>query len=274
MNCAHPVQVWYDAGDVRVPGPLVPCGRCMACRKARAAEWSVRLMHELDSWSCGVFVTLTYNTEHLPGNGSLSKRDLQLYFKRVRRSLGDRRIKYYACGEYGTRYRRPHYHYIGFGLDQSADKEAITDAWRQGFVSIGSVTLESCRYVTNYVQKEDEAGIAGKDYGSKQAPFRLSSQKLGADYVSNNEVQILQHYYITVNGVKTALPRYYVKLLGDKIDKDRLNRLSIERAEKRERDYADEGIGVLEAWRQEAAIRGRKERELIALEEQKKKRMF
>ena len=70
----------------------------MACRKARAAEWSVRLMHELDSWSSGVFVTLTYNTEHLPDSGSLSKRDLQLYFKRLRRSLGDRRIKYYACG--------------------------------------------------------------------------------------------------------------------------------------------------------------------------------
>jgi len=273
MNCLHPVQVWYDAGDVRVPGPMVPCGRCDPCRKARANEWAVRLMHEASYWTRKAFVTLTYNDAHLPDDKSLDKAELQRFFKRVRKALGERDFKYFAAGEYGEDYGRPHYHFIGFGIDEM-DNKLIEEKWGKGFVSIGTVTIESCRYVSNYVLKANEGGIKGKDYGKRAAPFRMSSQKLGSRYVNDNSEQILQHYYITVNGVKTALPRYYVKQLGDKVDKDILNKQTLERADARESAYADEGIGPLEAWQQEALIRVRKGREFEAEKERSKKRKF
>lgn len=259
MRCLHPVKVWYDAGDVKVPGPEVPCGRCAPCRKARAAEWAVRLYHERDYWSHSAFVTLTYNDEHLPDNQSLDKEELQRFFKRLRKRAG-KPLKYFACGEYGEIYGRPHYHFIGFGLSLF-DQALVDQAWGKGFVSIGTVTLESCRYVSNYVLKEQKGGLASKDYGNKIAPFRLSSQLLGARFLDDNRNQIISNCYITVHGTKMCVPRYYIKRLGDDVDQAKLNELTRERSESRESAFADDGVGPLEAWQRATELRVRKARE-------------
>ena len=44
--------------------------------------------------------------------------------------LGERRIKYFACGEYGNNTHRPHYHAIiyGVGLDRD-DKRIMRECW-------------------------------------------------------------------------------------------------------------------------------------------------
>ena len=47
---------------------------------------------------------------------SLRKRDFQLFMKRLRKKYSDDRIRFYACGEYGSETFRPHYHAILFGL--------------------------------------------------------------------------------------------------------------------------------------------------------------
>ena len=60
------------------------------------------------------YITLTYNDDHLPANGSLQPRDLQLFWKRLRKARTPG-IRYYACGEYGDQTARPHYHAIIFG---------------------------------------------------------------------------------------------------------------------------------------------------------------
>lgn len=57
-------------------------------------------MMEQDRHVCTSFVTLTYDEEHLPPDGSLRKRDLQLYLKRLRRRLP---FRFFAAGEYGER---------------------------------------------------------------------------------------------------------------------------------------------------------------------------
>ena len=44
----------------------VPCGKCYVCRRMRSKTWSVRLLHESSEHSANVFLTLTYDDEHLP----------------------------------------------------------------------------------------------------------------------------------------------------------------------------------------------------------------
>ena len=236
MNCLHPYMAFYDAGDYKVPMMQVPCGRCGPCLKARSAEWATRLLHEQAYWSNSSFVTLTYDDDHAPKNMSLDKEALVKFFKRLRKCLAQqgRTIKYYACGEYGERYHRPHYHAIIFGLSPKDDEEKVKDCWRFGFVSLGTVTPESCRYVTNYILKAHEGGIQGKDYGGLEPPFKKSSQGLGKRYVFENEKQLIDKMFITVNGVKKSLPRYYIKLLGESIDIEKMEKMRLEREQQTE----------------------------------------
>lgn len=124
-------------------------------------------MHESKVHRYNCFLTLTLNDEHLTERywtgkhyangkpayaGTLAKRDMQLFWKRLRKAypqLVNRnliatdsdgtlseittpyttdehpgnnnsrksKISYYMCGEYGEQYRRPHYHACLFGMD-------------------------------------------------------------------------------------------------------------------------------------------------------------
>ena len=93
-----------------------PCGQCMACRLNKQREKAMRIGHELQYHKESVFITLTYDPEHLPENGSLVKSDVQKFLKRLRKRLGVERVRYFLCGEYGELGNRPHYHLIVFGL--------------------------------------------------------------------------------------------------------------------------------------------------------------
>ena len=120
MRCTKPIRLMH-LNHVEYPdGLLVPCGKCLACRIARRQEWSMRVIHELAGYKDAVFLTLTYSDDHLPDNGSLVVADLQKFFKRLRKQYAKRnngiKLRYYACGEYGDRHGRPHYHAIVCGL--------------------------------------------------------------------------------------------------------------------------------------------------------------
>lgn len=113
--------------------------------------------------SDAAFVTLTYSDDTLAysemGYPTLCKRDLQLFLKRLRKSLG-RKFRYYACGEYGENTERPHYHLALFGLSPVVDADRISRSWfftpdtPFGIVHIGEVTNESAQYVAGYVTKK------------------------------------------------------------------------------------------------------------------------
>ena len=139
---------------------------------------------ELCSWSDACFLTLTYDSEHLPVDAGLHKRDLQLFFKRLRKDLAesDRSMKYYACGEYGDKFGRPHYHVIAFGVNGLKDADLVRSCWPSGEVYIGSAAPESIGYVAGYVQKK-LTGDAVANYNGNEAPFQLSSSHLGDDFV-------------------------------------------------------------------------------------------
>ncbi len=223
MQCTSPMRIKnpdrfkYKKPDQSV-GPEwleVPCGHCIACRIARTREWTIRLLHESEFWDDTSFITLTYNDDFLPSDGSLVPRDLTLFFKRLRKDLekDKRKIKYYACGEYGDTYGRPHYHAIVFGLSPK-DKELIEENWPYGFVRVGTVTYDSCRYVAGYVQKKlygkgadlyDEKGIL--------PPFARMSKGIGEEYVDKYWNKLYSQETVTVRGVPMGLPRYYKKKL-------------------------------------------------------------
>lgn len=73
----------------------------------------MRLLLEMRRYEYSYFVTLTYSNLTLPRNENgvptLSKSDLQKFFKRLRKRIS---FKYFAVGEYGEDKGRPHYHAI------------------------------------------------------------------------------------------------------------------------------------------------------------------
>lgn len=219
MQCTSPFHIKNpDRFKYKKPNEIVgdewlsvPCGHCMGCRIARTREWTIRLLHESEFWEDTLFITLTYRDDDLPENNSLCPRDLTLFFKRLRKDLGNRKIKYYACGEYGDLFGRPHFHAIVFGLSAN-DKELIEQNWTKGFVKIGSVTYDSCRYVCGYVQKK-LYGKGAKEYEDRGliAPFSRMSKHLGESYVDKYYNKLWNQETVTVRGVPMGLPRYYQK---------------------------------------------------------------
>ena len=209
MQCTSPITI---------DGRLLPCGRCIACRIAKTREWSFRIVAETNSWSQSSFLTLTYNTEHLPYRGDLVKAHLQLFIKRLRMEISPRKMKYYACGEYGETNGRPHYHMIAFGIGPE-DEDLIKDAWPNGFIDIGTVTRYSAQYVAGYIFDKYSGKIGGA-FGHYVSPFQLCSNGLGKQWLIDNKAQVSFDMGVRVEGRVQTMPRYYRKLFGEEISED------------------------------------------------------
>jgi len=175
------------------------------------------------------FVTLTYNTEHVPltpnGFMSLCKADLQKFFKRLRKNTGLTNIKYYACGEYGSKTNRPHYHAIIMNV---SDAEEYVHAWtlngsQIGGVDVGTCTGDSVAYTMKYIEKDSYTQKRNRyrhARDDRELEFALMSKGLGAGYVDlpgvrQFHVSDLSRNYVVKDGYKIALPRYYKKSLYD-----------------------------------------------------------
>lgn len=121
----------YGYADMEVK---VPCGQCWRCRLEQSRQWAIRCVHEAQLHRENSFITLTYNPENLPENGTLVKKDFQDFMKNFRLFLeentwngseykqnrkikvvdkknGDityrpikcyRKVRYFHCGEYGS----------------------------------------------------------------------------------------------------------------------------------------------------------------------------
>lgn len=210
MQCTNPMFL-------KSQGFYVPCGKCLGCKIAHSREWTVRLMHEMSSWDCYCFLTLTYDEEHVPF--SLSKRELQLFWKRLRKAIHPRKLKYFSCGEYGDTYGRPHYHAIVYGVDWN-DEKIILKCWNKGFIKIGGVTRKSIGYVTDYCLKKYDKRRNKDEYErfGLETPFQLASQGFGLKFAVANRQQLSDDLGCTYNGRRVGLPKYYVRKLD--IDTD------------------------------------------------------
>lgn len=191
---------------------LVPCGKCVNCKLNYAKMWSIRIMHELKDWDTACFLTLTYDDEHLPADGSLDKSDLQKFFKRLRKNLKGKKIKYFACGEYGEHFYRPHYHAIVFGVDSVRFQKVIEDSWRLGFISVGTVTADSANYVARYTVK---GGLTDEECYKLglQPQFLTMSRRpgIGSNLATSKEYQewFSNTGFCVDKGIKYPIPRYY-----------------------------------------------------------------
>lgn len=98
----------------------IPCGYCIGCRLDKSRTWAIRILHEASLYPFNSFLTLTYVDDYLPiaptGVPTVDKVDLQKFFKRLRRRLGAKKIRYYAVTEYGDISSRPHCHAIVFNF--------------------------------------------------------------------------------------------------------------------------------------------------------------
>lgn len=171
-----------------------------------------------------LFVTLTYDTEFVPitknGFMSLRKKDLQDFFKRLRKAkLGEAPIKYYACGEYGSTRKRPHYHLIIF----NSDGDSICRAWSRyhpqagtnvliGNVDFGTVSSSSIAYTAKYMAKGRVVPEHPRDDREKE--FSVMSKGLGLNYIKDSTIawhkaDLSRLYVVLEGGVKAPLPRYY-----------------------------------------------------------------
>lgn len=191
-----------------------PCGKCEPCLKRRVSGWSFRLTKEGQRSHAAHFVTLTYNTDYVPitknGFMSLNKRDLQLFYKRLRKlSPKLPKIKYYSVGEYGGKTFRPHYHVILF----NADISNVEKAWKLGEIHVGQVSEASVGYTLKYVCKPGKIPLHQND--DRIPEFATMSKRLGDNYITPSiiawhKADLKNRYYTPLkDGKKIALPRYY-----------------------------------------------------------------
>lgn len=225
MRCVAPIQIknpsfYSDKSYSQDKMISVRCGSCEGCIKSRINDWAFRLEQEAKIASSVFFVTLTYSPEYVPltaaGLPTLSKRDVQLFMKRLRKLQENAKLRYFAVGEYGSRTYRPHYHLILFNVEQ---RKQIFNAWSKencvlGGVHIGhSISDGAVPYTLKYMYKK---GLVPAFDGDDRMPeFRLMSNKLGANYLTPamkkwHLKDLENRLYVQFrSGIKVAIPRYY-----------------------------------------------------------------
>lgn len=265
MPCFHPLPAYegprQENGKLTIAWNLrdsaegialdLPCGKCLGCRLNRSRNWAFRCMHEASMYRDNSFVTLTYDDDHLPLNGSLDVTHWQDFMKRLRKRVGHR-IRYFHAGEYGGKLGRPHYHALLFGLgfpdkvfhtirngNKVYKSEFLKSVWTHGNVLIGSVTFESAAYVARYCLKkvvgeeaDDHYGVKVPEYVTMSRGGRCKSGSnlggIGKRWFEKYSTDCYPSDFLVVNGAKLKPPRFYDNLL-DKIDPDLLELIKVNR---------------------------------------------
>lgn len=112
-------------------------------------------------------------------------------------------------------------HAIIFGLSQSdEDRQLLAESWTNCpewfFTSrkahaVGTVTPDSIRYVAGYCQKKLTGNAAKQEYGDKQPPFQLSSQRLGLKYFEKILPTVERDKGIFEAGKQLPVPKYFTQ---------------------------------------------------------------
>lgn len=213
----------------------LPCGKCPECCKDYYTAWATRGSRELSNWDSSVFITLTYNEENLPRDGSLHKKHVQDFIKRVKKkfqSTKENPIRQTYCGEYGENTKRPHYHVILYNTDfkdkrkhyktgqghQVYTSEILSELWGKGNCEFGYATPASIAYLYKYILKKKtrkeklkplNIEIDGITYDVEHE-FIESSRNPGIGaWLRGNKS--LNKGFLTVNGVKMKIPKYYLE---------------------------------------------------------------
>lgn len=232
-----PVEFWPTA---HLQNLMIPCGKCIGCRSARATAWAHRCAHEASQYDNNIFLTLTYDDDNIPRSGHLDPRHLQLFTKRLRQDATRHEsqyqrdpthpIRYFACGEYGEWNGRPHYHALLFNCDfrdkYTVGKElyeapTLSTLWTYGIANFGTARPGAANYIAQYSLKKqyhkpqwfnetdgyvDEDGV----WYPRTRPFlRMSNRPaIGTGWLDTYQTD-LRHGYLLENQYKHTIPRTY-----------------------------------------------------------------
>lgn len=235
----------FNAADGYLDRPVtVACGQCMGCRWRKTRDYAIRNMHEASLHEEKYFLTLTFSS--MPPNASAETHFFQRFMKRYRKALGDQKVRYFACGEYGGKTGRPHYHALIYGHRPDDlvpisrrgpyplyTSPEIQNIWKQGHISIGEISFTSAAYTATYCQKK----VTGKrleviNPETKLKPYELvdertgeifkrkpewvaGSKELGVGYVKEFVSDVFPRDYVVMDGKRLQTPAYYYRKLRD-----------------------------------------------------------
>lgn len=241
MKCDTPFYIQPKGYVNAIP---VRCGQCPPCKRARVASWSFRLQQEERVSSSCFFITLTYDTDHVPitksGLMTLCQRDWQTFMKRLRKAVGSKyKLKYYCAGEYGDLKKRPHYHvvlfnmptddFINAGKDSSGhtrwSSKVINDAWGKGIVDITTTGSGAMAYTAKYIDKAKRVPMFNGDDREKEKSYQ--SKGLGKNYLNATTTDFHRKRPTDLSiyvpgGHRIGLPRYYRNKIWNEPERKRL----------------------------------------------------
>lgn len=241
--CLYPLTMYRyvssETGEVirsfkRVPESALgyeklslPCGKCVECLASYSSEWANRCMLEASLHERSCMITLTYKDSDC----SVHRSDLQLFLKRLRKAVYPTLIRFFACGEYGKKGKRPHYHVIIFGWSPSDlveffmrdshwvyKSDFVAKVWQSpkawsdlprsgGFISVERLVSQVAKYTAKYMQKLNSLpeGV--------EKPFTSMSLKPGIGLLAfKDSWRYSDHIYL--NGLALPVPRYFRRKLG------------------------------------------------------------
>ena len=203
-------------------------------------------------WKQNWFCTITYDDEHLikkdafedengvtwydeSWNGTIVGKDLTNFIKKVRnimeRDHNETGIRFMACGEYGDKNERPHYHIIFFNLNLPIHtffepriinhetywrNTIIERAWKKGISNISEATWNNIAYTARYITKKVNGKNSQSQYddrGQDKEFMRTSRMPgIGKPYYDKYKNKIYKYDEIIIqnkNGVISCKPPKY-----------------------------------------------------------------
>lgn len=256
----------------------LPCGKCIGCRMARARAWAARCWHEAQFHEKNTFLTLTYAPDFLPKNKKgkciVSVAHYQAFMKRFRTYL-DRhhdgtKIRFFHCGEFGSKRGRSHYHALIFGFDFPDKKfykfnklgqplyrsDTLDRLWGKGICVIGDLTYQSAGYVARYCLKKEYGNKSDRGSGRSEYITMSNRPGIGYEWYRKYRSQLLSVGFVSIPGkdgnwIKVEIPKYYMnKLKNDLNFMDEYDSFIYRkqcRAASNSDEYSDERLRVKES---------------------------
>lgn len=239
--CLFPVRCYPRNKDkytrTLADSVMVKCGKCVECARQYSVEWAFRIVQECKQYERNCFITLTYNEENLPNPAFVSRREVQLFMKRLRQEISPLKIRFFATGEYGKKNKRPHYHLIIFNwFPEDAwlwkrekgvpyyRSSTLEKLWPKGFSMLGDVTYDSALYCAKYMNKlyfdlefepinaDPEGDEDCPFWDMPTRPFVQMSNRPGIGYNAVYDSDLTSDR-IYVQGRSCKIPRYYLKVM-------------------------------------------------------------
>ena len=214
----------------------VPCGMCLNCRVDKQNSLIDRAEWEYINYGCGAFVTFTFDDAHLNQYQFIDSKDgklkatlsrkcgkdflnrLNKLVKKFCKEIGVTPLcrpdyKYILSGEYGDKFKRPHFHALFFGLDFAFCKRLFWRAWKgYGQIQVNPIRAGGIKYATKYITSQTFGYLKFYQYGYHhlEAPYSVHSTKFGEglyksqiSYIKNHNGNYRWH------NTDRPLPKYY-----------------------------------------------------------------